>query len=111
MKAPLLAIATLLLTAACATQPRSAQQSAPPLLVPSSGSLQPTPVALTLASEEDADMLFPRGERFAIGPQYLYEATAYTDYTFDEQNISTPHSSGYKYRWIVTSGLSFSDPR
>ncbi len=56
----------------------------------------------------DADYYdFPRIHPFAYGSVELGGVSAYTDYTFDAQQISTPAGTGYHYRYVVRQGLSY----
>lgn len=58
-----------------------------------------------LADAGDEDVFFPRPEKVVYGPELLYQASAFTIFDYDAQNISTPFSTGFRYRWVVRQGV------
>lgn len=101
--------------AACAAAPQSSARSTPALYVPSAmlaQSANPSTGQLALdpyqiLPSSDADTLFVgRPEKFAYGETVFAESTAYSIYTYDQQQISDPWTPGYRYRWISQSGIT-----
>jgi hypothetical protein len=93
--------------------------SVPPIYVPTAAIYQPATgveparqIAYARAGDVlprpgEEDFYVPRSEPFAWGPTSLGGISAYTDYTFDSQQIGTPNNSGWHYRYVWRQGLSY----
>lgn len=118
------ALGLVVLLGGCAATPQSpAIQSPPPFYVPATAMRTGghhatgdtngiTPLQLAINPEQvlpgsDADSLFaPRGEKVVYGALSYGGLSAFTIYTYDVQNISSPFGSGFRYRWLVQSGVT-----
>ncbi|HVX87181.1 MAG TPA: hypothetical protein VH253_20520 [Phycisphaerae bacterium] len=118
MRYPLFPAFLLLTFAGCATQPvhptpaarASAEPPAPPFYVPATA-LARTPAArpinpFAVLADADEDLFFPRPEKVVYGPETLYQASAFTIFDYDAQNISSPDGVGFRYRWVVRQGVT-----
>ena len=54
----------------------------------------------------DQQYFFDRPEKFAWGSTPVSQVSAYTDYQYDVQAIGLPGANGYRYRFVVRSGIS-----
>jgi hypothetical protein len=54
----------------------------------------------------DGDVPISRAEKFVIGPLPLASVSAYSTYTYEAQPIGLPQGTGFRYRWVVQSGVS-----
>ena len=109
----ILGLALLMGMAGCA-QPAAVVSGPPPLYVPFSvGSTRHyqqvamgVPVhLLPLPGEEE--IYFGRFEKSYDGPLELGGTSAYTEYTYDSYPIGLPNGTGYQYRYVYKSGVSF----
>ena len=109
-------VATGGMLAACESAPKVV--TAPPFYVPTAairqplrGMAGPRQVAYERAGDVlpgwEAEALYaPRGEPVAYGSTQMGGISAYTDYTYDAERISTPGNSGWRYRYVVRQGVS-----
>jgi hypothetical protein len=97
----------VLMMPACAQPP--AREVVAPVSAPTTGWVasraNPIDASQVLAGPE-ADLLTYRAEKVAYGPLPLGNVTAYTSYTYDAQRISTYSGYGYRYRWVVQTGVA-----
>ena len=100
----------------CSEKPNNARQALPPNLVPTTAIVNnrpkdpftPPPVSLAynVLPASDTDYFIPRGEREAIGVTPLFEYTAYSVSTYDEQFLGIGRFGyGYRSRWYLEGGL------
>jgi len=102
---------------ACSEKPNpNARQALPPNLVPTTAIVNRQPkdpftpppafLAYNVLPESDTEILFPRGQREAIGITPLYEYYSYSIYTYDQQDLGIPfYGYGYRYGWRQESGV------
>ena len=90
------------------------REEVPPFYVPTSAIAQPRGLqqVATIRAEQvlpgsEAYFFYaPRQEPFSYGSTMLGGISAFTDYTFDAQPISTLNGSGYHYRYVVKQGFA-----
>ena len=101
-----------------AVPPRDAAAT---FLVPTTLIIQPQPPAASptavasisplawqvLPGADYDDFFVPRSEKFIYGSIPLQQISAYTVLLYDEQRISSPRGSGYRYTWAVREGVFY----
>lgn len=60
-----------------------------------------------LPSSDALALYAPRFERVAYGPLQVGGVSAFREYTYDAQQISTPGNSGWRTRYVVREGVTF----
>ena len=110
------ALSTLLALGACSQTPRQTNPEAtfyaPSTLMIQTASADPATPGINpyqvLASSEADYYAYPRAEKAVYGSTLIGESSAYTIYTYDQQQISSLWGPSYRYRWVVQQGVSIS---